>query len=80
MSTPSSILAWKIPWAWSLAGYSLTGSKKSDTTEPLFFTHMETTSVAPMEPLSYRGCTQGHCPSCLPNVAPYLETHPTTPF
>ena len=39
MPTHSSILAWKIPWTEqprgqrSLAGYSLWGCKKSDTTE-----------------------------------------------
>ena len=29
----SSILAWRIPWTWSLMGYSPQGRKESDTTE-----------------------------------------------
>ena len=33
MATHSSILAWKIPWTKSLAGYSPEGRKESDTTE-----------------------------------------------
>ena len=33
MATPSSILAWRIPWMGSPAGYSLWGHKESDTTE-----------------------------------------------
>ena len=32
MTTHSSILAWKIPWMESLAGYSPRGRKESDTT------------------------------------------------
>ena len=32
MDAQYSILAWKIPWQKSLVGYSLWGSKKSDTT------------------------------------------------
>ena len=35
MATHSSILAWKIPWTGSLAGYSPWGHKKSDLTERL---------------------------------------------
>ena len=35
MATCSSILAWKIPWARSLVGYSPWGHKESDTTERL---------------------------------------------
>ena len=31
MATHSKILAWRIPWTESLAGYSPVGSKKSDT-------------------------------------------------
>ena len=34
MATHSSILAWKITWAESLAGYSPQGLNESDTTEP----------------------------------------------
>ena len=34
-ATHSSILAWRIPWTESLAGYSLQGRKESDTTERL---------------------------------------------
>ena len=32
MGTQSSILAWRIPWTGSLAGYSPWGCKESDTT------------------------------------------------
>ena len=35
MAIPSSILAWRIPWTESLAGYSPWGCKGSDTTEQL---------------------------------------------
>ena len=40
MAIPSSILAWRIPWTESLAGYSPWGCKGSDTTEQL--THSST--------------------------------------
>ena len=33
IATHSSILAWRIPWTWSLMGYSPQGLKESDTTE-----------------------------------------------
>ena len=33
MASHSRILAWKIPWTWTLAGYSLWGQKESDTIE-----------------------------------------------
>ena len=33
MATHASILAWRIPWLRSLAGYSPQGHKESDTTE-----------------------------------------------
>ena len=33
MAAHFSILAWKIPWTWSLVGYRPWGRKKSDTTE-----------------------------------------------
>ena len=33
MATHSSILAWRIPWMVSLAGYSPQGHKEMDTTE-----------------------------------------------
>ena len=33
MATRSSILAWKIPWTESLAGYGPWGCKESDITE-----------------------------------------------
>ena len=33
MATPSSILAWKIPWTEELHRYSPWGCKESDTTE-----------------------------------------------
>ena len=35
MAIPSSILAWRIPWTESMAGYSLWGCKGSDATEQL---------------------------------------------
>ena len=35
MATHSSILAWKIPWAEELMGYSPWGHKESDMTERL---------------------------------------------
>ena len=35
MATHPSILAWRIPWTESLAGYSLQGRKESDMTERL---------------------------------------------
>ena len=37
MATHSSILAWKIPWKWSLVGYSPWGHKELDMTERLSF-------------------------------------------
>ena len=33
MATHSSILAWRIPWTRSLAGYSAEGHRESDTNE-----------------------------------------------
>ena len=33
MATPSSILAWKVPWKRSLVGHSPWGGEESDTTE-----------------------------------------------
>ena len=33
MAAHFSILAWKIPWTWSLVGYRPWGRKESDTTE-----------------------------------------------
>ena len=42
MARHSSILAWRIPWMRSLAGYSPWECKESDTTEQLTYTHMET--------------------------------------
>ena len=39
--THSSILAWRIPWQRSLAGYSLWDHKESDTTEQLTHTHYQ---------------------------------------
>ena len=33
MATHSSILTWRIPWIWRLAGYSQWGHKESDMTE-----------------------------------------------
>ena len=44
MATHSSILAWRIPWTRSLAGYSLWGCRESDTTEQLTHTHADTFS------------------------------------
>ena len=38
MATHSSILAWRIPWTESLAGYSSWGHKESDVTEQLTLT------------------------------------------
>ena len=38
MATHSSILAWRIPWTESLAGYSSWGHKESDMTEQLTVT------------------------------------------
>ena len=35
MATHSSLLAWRIPWKRSLAGYSPWGRKELDTTEQL---------------------------------------------
>ena len=40
MATHSGILAWKIPWQRSLAGYSPKGHKELNTTERLS-THMQ---------------------------------------
>ena len=37
MATPSSTLAWKIPWTEEPGGYSPWGHKESDTTEQLHF-------------------------------------------
>ena len=36
MAAHSSILAWKIPWTWSLVGYRPWGHKESNTTEQLY--------------------------------------------
>ena len=33
MATHSSILTWRIPWIWRLAGYSQWGHKELDMTE-----------------------------------------------
>ena len=33
MGTHSSVLAWRIPWTWSLVGYSPLDHKESDMTE-----------------------------------------------
>ena len=44
MATHSSILAWRILWTRSLAGYSLWGCRESDTTEQLTHTHADTFS------------------------------------
>ena len=41
MATHSSILAWKTPWMWSLAGYSPWGHKESDMTEQLTFQYFK---------------------------------------
>ena len=38
MATQSSILAWRIPWAGSLAGYSPWGHKESDTAQRIAHT------------------------------------------
>ena len=38
MATHSSILAWRLPWTESLAGYSSWGHKESDMTEQLTVT------------------------------------------
>ena len=35
LATHSSTLAWKIPWMWSMVGYSPWGHKESDMTERL---------------------------------------------
>ena len=37
MATPSSILAWRIPWMEEFSGLQSTGRKESDTTERLHF-------------------------------------------
>ena len=37
MATPSSTLAWKIPWTEEPGGYSPWGREESDTTEQLHF-------------------------------------------
>ena len=37
MATPSSILAWRIPWMEEPGGLQSTGSQRVDTTEPLQF-------------------------------------------
>ena len=42
MARHSSMLAGRIPWTRSLAGYSPRECKESDTTEQLTYTHMET--------------------------------------
>ena len=40
MAAYSSILAWKIPWTWSLVVYCPWGLKESDTTERLHLGHL----------------------------------------
>ena len=37
MAAHSSILAWKIPWSWSLVGYRPWGRKELDMTERFHF-------------------------------------------
>ena len=51
MAAHSSILAWKIPWTWSLVGYHPWGLKESDTTERLH-THTHTHYSVNQNPLS----------------------------
>ena len=41
MATHSSILAWRIPWTGSLAGYSPWDRKESDTIEVTEYTHKQ---------------------------------------
>ena len=41
MAIHSSILAWKIPWARSLVGYSPWGCKESNMTEAIEHTHIQ---------------------------------------
>ena len=45
MATPSSTLAWKIPWLEELVGYSPWGHKELDTTEQLHFLLIKTESL-----------------------------------
>ena len=61
MATHSSNLAWRTPW--SLAGYSLWGHKKSDTTEQLTthtHTHTHTLSGHMQRKGSVRTQQEGH--------------------
>ena len=41
MVTPSSILAWRMPWTEEAGGLRLCGCKKSDMTEQFKDTHAE---------------------------------------
>ena len=54
MATHSSILAWRIPWTESLAGYSRRGHKESDRTEQLSAAH----------PFTFSPCAR-HCSELL---------------
>jgi len=61
MATHSSILAWRIPWAEELTGYSPWGRKESDTTERL--SHIQHTKG--IKPLISQRALRGHLLSCL---------------
>ena len=49
MATPSSILAWKVPWKRSLVGHSPRGRKESDTAE-----HTDTPNALDTQPSESR--------------------------
>ena len=46
MATHSSILAWRIPWKWSLMSFSPGGHKESDMTEQLTHTPTQTVRIS----------------------------------
>ena len=58
MAAYSSILAWRIPWTESLAGYSPRGRKESDTAEGTQHTHMHVLlKNSLMSPLQKKSCS-----------------------
>ena len=67
MATHSSILAWKIPWQRSLAGYSPWDHKELDTPERLTHTHMPCT-FSSISDIFLKPCIYEFC-CCLCSIA-----------
>ena len=67
MATHCSILAWKIPWQRSLAGYSPWDHKELDTPERLTHTHMPCT-FSSISDIFLKPCIYEFC-CCLCSIA-----------